>query len=318
MSGSKSRVGTHWRKPATHVYDYNYNLGEHYYKPQLNHMELKHHGRAGSPPKAKTFAERFAEDPVHGYGPRTWRPASTLTGYGAQPRKTSLTDDFSFRPGPTSADLFSPTLDDRGRPRFSLGDRLLDSVGVGPAGSPSQTNFGRGGSPSRTRANQDANLASDIQDDPFGDPFFQRSKKLLKRIEGPRSAEADVSEDPFKSRSFRRMDSSDDILDDMKLDSDEQISKFRSKLRAKRAQDELESAGADDFGLSESRADRIRSRVKARLAELEDDFPAMSIKSGRGNNESLGSRSMNDMESSSGASKSVRISKRSIRTTVEN
>jgi len=59
MSGSR----TQWKKP-TRVYDYNYNLGEHYYKPQLRHADLKFQGRAGSPPKAQTFAERFARDPV--------------------------------------------------------------------------------------------------------------------------------------------------------------------------------------------------------------------------------------------------------------
>ncbi len=39
-----------------------YRLGEHYYKPQLDYMENRK-GRAKTPPTAKTFAERFAEDP---------------------------------------------------------------------------------------------------------------------------------------------------------------------------------------------------------------------------------------------------------------
>lgn len=61
----KSRGG-HWKRPPTKVYDYNYDVGAHYYKPMLSHLDKKKAGVETELPGPKTFAERLATDPLYG------------------------------------------------------------------------------------------------------------------------------------------------------------------------------------------------------------------------------------------------------------
>lgn len=65
------RVGSTWKRPPTKVYDYNYDVGQHYYQPMIRHLDKKSAGVSSDSPGPKTFAERLAEDPLYG------RPKST-------------------------------------------------------------------------------------------------------------------------------------------------------------------------------------------------------------------------------------------------
>lgn len=62
----KVKIGAHWKRPPTRVYDYNYDIGQHYYKPMMKHLDKKNAGISSDLPGPKTFAERLAEDPLHG------------------------------------------------------------------------------------------------------------------------------------------------------------------------------------------------------------------------------------------------------------
>ena len=62
----KSKGPSKWKRPPTKVYAYNYDVGEHYYKPMLKHLEKKGSGASVDPPGPRTFAERLAEDPLYG------------------------------------------------------------------------------------------------------------------------------------------------------------------------------------------------------------------------------------------------------------
>lgn len=322
-----------WKKPKSKVYDYNYNFGEHYYKPQLRHMDNKYTNRGASPPRAKTFAERFAEDPVYGnnsteYGYRTTadRPmpfeSVRSTPPPPLPRRTSLQDEFGSSLGSRRQPLFessrgfSPDRDDEflapRRPRLNFGERLLEAVGTPrTAGISDNLGFGRGLSPA-------------VQDDPFEDSFFQRRK-----LQPPRSADADfLTEDPFKSRRnnealFRSALNDEDeglSFNDFKRDSESQVAGFRSRMQARRARAEEEANASEFDSAAESRVDRIRSRAKARLAELEGDLPNLSLNT---RSSSLSrDRRERDLDSSAfssnvGATKTLRITKRTVKTSID-
>ena len=62
----KSKGPSKWKRPPTRVYDYNYDVGQHYYKPMLNHLDKKGSGASVDPPGPTTFAERLAVDPLYG------------------------------------------------------------------------------------------------------------------------------------------------------------------------------------------------------------------------------------------------------------
>lgn len=56
---------THWKRPHTRMYDYNYQVAESYYKPQVQYAGYVGGGkgrtarrRSASPPAAKSFQER--------------------------------------------------------------------------------------------------------------------------------------------------------------------------------------------------------------------------------------------------------------------
>lgn len=60
------RVGSHWKRPPTKVYDYNYDVGQHYYQPMIRHLDKKSAGVSSDSPGPMSFAERLAEDPLYG------------------------------------------------------------------------------------------------------------------------------------------------------------------------------------------------------------------------------------------------------------
>lgn len=62
----KVRIGSHWKRPPTKVYDYNYDVGQHYYQPMMRHLDKKDAGVSSELPGPKTFAERLVEDPLYG------------------------------------------------------------------------------------------------------------------------------------------------------------------------------------------------------------------------------------------------------------
>ena len=62
----KVRVGSHWKRPPTKVYDYNYDVGQHYYQPMIRHLDKKSAGVSSDSPGPMSFAERLVEDPLYG------------------------------------------------------------------------------------------------------------------------------------------------------------------------------------------------------------------------------------------------------------
>ncbi|CAG0912723.1 unnamed protein product [Notodromas monacha] len=56
----KVKIGSHWKKPPTKIYDYNYNFQQGYYKPMVDHLDKKDRGITEEAPGAQTFAERVA------------------------------------------------------------------------------------------------------------------------------------------------------------------------------------------------------------------------------------------------------------------
>ncbi|CAG7727746.1 unnamed protein product [Allacma fusca] len=300
----------HQRNSPSHILIPNNFCGCDFLQHKVKESNRKNVPQAPSMEEAKdstkTFAERFAEDPVYGNNsPFDYRSTAEKPFDSAlPPRRTSL-DDLGTGLGAPRRPLFesrglTPDLDDfrPSRPRLNFGERLLEAAGRRPeVRFGDDTNFGRAFTP-------------DL-DDPFEEPFFQR-KKLLP----PRSADAAFgSEDPFKKRfEALNFDDDEDFMSNAKKDTESIVAGFRSRMRARRQRDE-EAAEDSPF---ESRVDKIRSRAKARLAELEDGLPSLSL---RDTSRSRGLRDLDDLESSLssnvGASKSLRISKRSIKTTVD-
>lgn len=108
-------------KHPTHIYDYNYKVGESYYNPQTYYIDSKPLSKNTSsyvkPPEAQTYAERFSGNPI--YGKTRGLPydvsqsvynqplASRLTGTGGrgsslpkQPGKTHRASSLSRNPEP--------------------------------------------------------------------------------------------------------------------------------------------------------------------------------------------------------------------------
>lgn len=73
----KVRVGSHWKRPPTKVYDYNYDVGQHYYQPMIRHLDKKSAGVSSDSPGPMSFAERLAEDPLYGRS----KPANYVSVY---------------------------------------------------------------------------------------------------------------------------------------------------------------------------------------------------------------------------------------------
>jgi len=67
MSKRDATQFTHWRRPACRMYQYNYEVAESYYKPQVKYIETGGTARRRfGPPGAQTFMERWAADPFYG------------------------------------------------------------------------------------------------------------------------------------------------------------------------------------------------------------------------------------------------------------
>jgi len=81
---------THWARPRVRTYEYNYEVGESYYRPLVSYISTSRassqltssvsqvetkrsryearRNRASSPPGALSFIERWANEPFYGYG----------------------------------------------------------------------------------------------------------------------------------------------------------------------------------------------------------------------------------------------------------
>lgn len=57
---SSVKIGAHWSKPPTKIYDSNYNFQEGYYKPMVEYINKRDRGITDEPPGARTLAERIA------------------------------------------------------------------------------------------------------------------------------------------------------------------------------------------------------------------------------------------------------------------
>jgi hypothetical protein len=320
-----------WRRPATKTYDYNFKLGEHYYKPQLDYLDSRK-GRGKTPPTAKSFAERFVDDPIYGRsGGVSSRRAGEGLGNLEKSRFGSL-DDLNLGKnrslfGEGGAGLDSPvTPSGSYTPRLIVGDRLLDSVGVRESKLSASLN------------------ASSLSSSRLQNEESQSSSLASRRKVGfVQSAEADLNmEDPFRSKFNTKMvaarKQADSLMEDMKQESDASASRFRARARARkeeqlsssssrREQQQSQSISSSNYGFEDdgetaailSRVNEIGLRAKARLAHLEDTFPELQIGSSLATRRAQGSASNfydaedDDVGASRVASKSVKISKRTVK-----
>jgi hypothetical protein len=329
-----------WRRPVTKTYDYNFKLGEHYYKPQLDYLETRK-GRGISPPTAKSFAERFVDDPIYGRNGGVSLSRRAGDEYGTLDKsKYGSLDDLNF--GKKASSLFSAgenldslmtsNVSGSYSPRLIVGDRLLDSVGV---------------KESRLSANLNLNsssLSSSSKLQNQSDEQSSSSTLLSRRKVGfMQSAEADLNrEDPFKSRGSSKLQAArkqaDDMMDEMKRDADSSTSRFRARAQARkeeqsqrREQQQLQSVSSSNFVFEDddetaairSRVNEIGLRAKARLAQLEETFPELQIGSSlaarraAGNSSSFYDAGEDDQSSSRSASKTVKITKRTVKTSYD-
>lgn len=54
----KKPCDLYWKRPKSHLYEYNYGYGENYYKAQIDYLDQRSNGFKPSPPKALNWAER--------------------------------------------------------------------------------------------------------------------------------------------------------------------------------------------------------------------------------------------------------------------
>lgn len=55
-------------RPRTRVYDCNYNIGEGYYKPMMDHLDRKYYGSSATPTTPKPASAGFFESPKSLFG----------------------------------------------------------------------------------------------------------------------------------------------------------------------------------------------------------------------------------------------------------
>lgn len=212
-------------------------------------------------------------------------------------RKLFNEDDLFARKQPFTED--EPRLNDEsGRPRFNFGERLMDAAG---------TRLGTRATPK----------SAGVLDDPFEDEFFRKPKRNI-----PKAAEAE--DNSFKQRTAAKtLNFDDDDDDDYSRDAESVISRIRSKLRAKREKEEGQNSVFDteDFGLS--RPEQLRSKVKTRAYNLDDDFGGMNLDSksreqiNRISNLSSKYLDDDDLSGMTGGSRSVQIKRRTVRSTFD-
>lgn len=89
-------------RPRTRVYDCNYNIGEGYYKPMMDHLDRKYYGASNSP-AAKPASGAFESSPVKnvfGSGTFDELKASSRRNSGSESRLSMADDDFEQEVGP--------------------------------------------------------------------------------------------------------------------------------------------------------------------------------------------------------------------------
>lgn len=94
-------------RPRTRVYDCNYNIGEGYYKPMMDHLDRKYYGGASTSPAAKPAASGvFESSPIKsvfgapGAGPFDEYRSSSRRSSGSESRLSLADDDFEQEVGP--------------------------------------------------------------------------------------------------------------------------------------------------------------------------------------------------------------------------
>lgn len=92
-------------KPRHHIgiYEYNYQVGESYYKPQTKYIHNRpvEANTSEKPPESRTYAERFASDPIYGTArglpyaesESVFRQPDALKTVGSRSRAASLSRD---------------------------------------------------------------------------------------------------------------------------------------------------------------------------------------------------------------------------------
>lgn len=54
----RKRVSIYWKRPKSHLYEYNYDYGSNYYKHVVDYLDERSGGGKPAPPKALNWAER--------------------------------------------------------------------------------------------------------------------------------------------------------------------------------------------------------------------------------------------------------------------
>ena len=108
-----------WRRKLPYrIYDYNYKVGESYYKPQTSYIDERDNLRKRSdPPECANFAERFASRPFYGraYGLPYREQDAAINQPLAHPRRSSSASRGGSRYEPDDEPSFGRT--GRGRDR---------------------------------------------------------------------------------------------------------------------------------------------------------------------------------------------------------
>lgn len=65
---SMSEKRTLLSRPRTRVYDCNYNIGEGYYKPMMDHLDRKYYGGTATPAASKPVSGLFESSPKSFFG----------------------------------------------------------------------------------------------------------------------------------------------------------------------------------------------------------------------------------------------------------
>jgi len=125
----RSKGNSKWKRPPTKVYGYNYDVGEHYYKPMTRYLESKDAGSStAEPPKAMTFAERLAADPLYGKYKPLDKVSSEIPTRSPAP---AYVDDYVPPKRSVDAGLGDDGL--KSRPLVpSVSDQIMESAGIDP------------------------------------------------------------------------------------------------------------------------------------------------------------------------------------------
>lgn len=120
-----TRTGSHWKRPPTKVYDYNYDVGSNYYKGMINHLDKKSAGVTSEPPGPKSFAERIAEDSLYGRS----KPVSYVSSDYASKSSSAHSSEFTHRSSLADYLAEEDSLI-RSRRAPTVSDQIMDFAGV--------------------------------------------------------------------------------------------------------------------------------------------------------------------------------------------